>query len=496
MLLQFGEWLPDLADFGNPGSLSALNVIPSQSGYRPFKSLSAQSNALTDRCQGAFAARDADANIFFYAGDKTNLYEEVDNVFTDESGATYATDAGDAWEFAQYDTKIIATNFANPVQTMTIGGGAGGGAFADLITSTLKPKMKHVATIRDFLVGGNTNDGTDGHVPNRVWWSGFNDTTDFDPDATTQCDFQDIRDGGWVQRIVGGVEYGVIFQERQISRMTYVGTPLVFDIFAADRKRGTPIPNSVVGHGRFVFYISEEGFFGFDGAQSHPIGSEKVDRTFWAQFDITNKARVFSAIDLVNKLVCWAFPGSGSVGGSPNKIYMHHWPSGKWAEAEVDTEIIVQAATQGYTLDGLDAISTDIDGGFTESLDSDVWKGGAERFAAFDTAHKLGYFTGSNLAATIDTNEVQPIKGKRSIITATRPLIDGGTPTVRLGNRNRLTDTVSFSSTVTINAIGECPVRVNARYFRGRLEIPAGETWSHAQGIEIPDEHVKPAGSR
>ena len=47
MLIPFGDWLPDLAEFGNPGSLTAKNVIPAKESYRPFPSLSATSDALT-----------------------------------------------------------------------------------------------------------------------------------------------------------------------------------------------------------------------------------------------------------------------------------------------------------------------------------------------------------------------------------------------------------------------------------------------------------------
>ena len=33
---------------------------------------------------------------------------------------------------------------------------------------------------------------------------------------------------GWVQRIVGGVEYGLVFQQAAITRMTYVGPGIAF----------------------------------------------------------------------------------------------------------------------------------------------------------------------------------------------------------------------------------------------------------------------------
>ena len=39
-----------------------------------------------------------------------------------------------------------------------------------IIKIVLKPRARHVDVVREFLVLGNTNDTTDGAVPNRVWW--------------------------------------------------------------------------------------------------------------------------------------------------------------------------------------------------------------------------------------------------------------------------------------------------------------------------------------
>lgn len=504
-VIPFGEWLPDQAQFGNAGSPTACNVIPFSGGYRPFKDLVLQSNALNARVRGAISARDSANNVYYYAGTETKLYELVASTFNDESGTAYSTPDDDNWDFTVYKSQIVATNYADPVQEISIGGGSGG-AFADLFTSTLKPKARHCATVGRFLVLGNTNDGTDGQQPWRVWWSAIDDITDMDPSATTQCDFQDLAEGGWIRGIVGGVEYGTIFQERAIWRMTYVGSPLIFDLQPVDRMRGTQIPGSIVSHGRLTFYISEDGFYAFDGTTSTPIGHNKVDKTFWGEFDIGNKKTVSAAIDPVDKLVLWSFAGSGSTGGIPNKIWVYNWADNRWSEVDgiSNLDIVTSSVTQGYTLDGLDAVGTDIDdsSAFPVSFDSDFWKGGARRLAAFDSAHKLGFFTGNNLACTMDTAEAQPLAGQRAIVHAVRPLVDNDdsavstTPTIRIGTRNLQSDAVSFSATTTINAIGEAPVRGNARYWRARMEIAASSNWTIAQGIELPDDKVRPAGRR
>jgi hypothetical protein len=501
MFVPFGDWLPDLPVFSNPGAPKATNVIPHTLSYRPFKGLSAQTNALSGVCRGAEGFLDSSSNIFIYAGDDSKLYESVDLTFTDESkGGGYTVPADNQWEFAQFDTKVIATNGGDAIQSMVIGAGASS-AFADLITSTNTPKARHLATVWRFLVLGNTDDVSDGVKTNRVWWSGIDDSTDFDPDATTQSDFEDFKEGGAVTRIVGGADYGLVFQERLIQRMVYVGSPVIFDFQPVDRKRGTPVSGSVVGHGRNVFYWSEEGFQMFDGLQSHPIGDGRVDNTFANQFDITNKKFVHAAVDPLNKLYVIAFPGTGSSGGLPNRLFVCYWPKMRWAEIEVDTQVVLKAFTQGYTLDSLDDLGTDIDdsGVFDESFDSDKWKGGQFRFSAFDSTNKLAFFTGSNLAGIVDTKEIQLIKGRRSLVSVVKPVVEASGSTapsiaVQPGSRNRLVDQHTYSSSVTINAIGECPVMIDARYHRERVHMPAAADWDHAIGVEFPEDAVKPGG--
>ena len=132
----------------------------------------------------------------------------------------------------------------------------------------------------------------------------------------------------------------------------------------------------------------------------------------------------------------------------------------------------------------MDAISTNIDT-LPESLDSDAWKGGKLRFAAFDTAHKLSYFTGTNMAATIDTGEAQLALGRRALAREVWPLVDGGTVTCQVGGRNILTETPTFDAAAAQNSTGFCPVRNESRYQRFRINVAAGGTWNHGQGADV-----------
>jgi hypothetical protein len=342
--------------------------------------------------------------------------------------------------------------------------------------------------VRDFVVLGNTSDTTDGVKNERVWWSAVADSQDFDPDAATQSDFQDIKDAGWVQRVVGGAEYGLVFMESAVERMTYNASGLVFQFDRVDRKRGTPIPNSVIGFGRHVFFISEEGFMLTDGVTSTPIGQNRVDRTFWGQFDLSNISRVSAAVDPVNKLVMWAFPGTGNT-GEANKRFTYNWADDKWSEQDIDCELIFRSLGQGTTLDGLDAaVGTDIDDAatFKFSFDSRAFTGGEALLGGFDTSNKYGTFTGTNIAATLDTTEKNLFPGRLADVTGIRPLIEtaGGTVAVTgtVAGRLNQQETVSFDTAAAINTDGFCPVLNSNRFHRGRVIIPADDDWTACQG--------------
>lgn len=492
-VIPYGPLTTDQATFRNPGVIKALNVIPKTGSYGPLRELTDYSqNALAGRCYGAISARSSGNNVYVYAGDSTKLYEMAANdTFVDRSkGVSYsALASSDTWEMVQWNRsqKIIATNYQDNVQSLTIGAGASGD-FADMMTSTLKPKARHVGIVGQFVVLGSTNDGTDGEKISRVWWSGFGDETDFDPAASTQCDYEDLSSGGIVQRIIGGADYGLVFQQSTVRTMRYVGAGVVFELYPINYAPGTPIPASVVAHKGAVYYIAEDGFFQIVGGQVTPIGTARIDKKFWSEFVAINKVGVSAAVDPLNKLVMWAYPACGTT--LADKILMYKWDEGKWAEGEVDVELLLSTETNGYSLDGLDAVGTDIDNSsvFPVSFDSDIYRGGAFKFGAFNNAHTLAHFVGATRKGVIETGDIQPETGQRWQINGIRPLVDGGEVNVSVSSRTRIKDSVSYGAAVGMNTDGLCPVRVEGRYNRITVSLTSSTSWSHIQGFEMDYE--------
>ncbi len=491
--LQAQPWLPDTADFGPGGWIGVNGVLPlDEESYGPWPSMTSYGvTALAKRVQGAIVCKDKTGVVNFFTGTTDNLFRILAGAtsFTNvsKSAAAYHVASDEFWSFTQIKDRLIATNIGDAIQTFTLSSSS---AFADL--SSGAPKAKYCAGVKQFLMVANTNDATDGFAPWRTWWSAIGDPTNWPtPGSSTaqavQSDYNDlVGDQGEIHGIVGnlGTADGALFFEHAVWRINYVGGSTVFDFFPAEGVRGCPAPQSIAQLGAFVYYLGEDGFYVFDGTTSQPIGAGKVDKTFFADLSYANIHRVVGAIDPVNRCYLVAYPGANNTQGNPNHIMAFHWPTGRWAIADVQTEYLFRALAFGYTLESLDAISGSLDA-LPYSLDSAVWAGGNLILGAFDTSHNLNFFNGSNMAGSVTTEESQPFNGQRSFIRNTRPLIDGGTPSVSIGTRDNLESAVTYTTASAMNSLGWCPQRTTGRYFRAVLSIPAATTFTHLQGVQI-----------
>ena len=475
-MIEFGEWLPDQGVLNNPGATVAKNVYPTLNTYLPFNSLSTFTSAAADRIRGGIYVKDNVEDVYGYVGTDDELYQ-IGMTLTDVSrlsGGGYTTTIENNWGFTQFGNQVIATNFDDDPQVITLGGAN----FAAL--SGAPPRAKHVATVGNFIVFGNTFDATDGHRANRVWWSAFEDITGWTP-GTDQSDRQDFAAGGSVQKVIGG-EYGIIFQDRAIRRMDYVGTPIIFQINEVEPERGTSIPGSVAQYGRKTFYRASDGFYELvDGSYSNSIGAEKADRYFDEDFDSSFKNRVSSAVDPVRNLVFWAYPGVGNTNGVPNRIIIYNWITKRWAFVDVEVEFIFNGFTSGFTLEQLDTFGT-LDT-LQYSLDSSAWKGGNVLLAGASTSDQIGFFNGSPLDSVIETSEfggqnITKLRGIRSYVEG-----DQNTAiTVQVGYRPTLRVNPTWTTAASLNANGIADILKSARYMRARLKISGG--FSHAKGID------------
>ncbi len=487
-MIPVGPWTPDMPDYQNRGSTEALNVIPKAFSYGPFPSFASLSNALAGRCQGAIFARRSDGSGAIFAGDATKLYKLSGAAFSDVSrlvGGAYACPADGMWDFVQFGTFVYAFNGVDAPQQFNIDSDANFSAM-----SGSPPTALYAAVVGDFVMTGQQ-----GGFRNRVQWGPINQSGNWTPSQVTQANLQDLPDGGWVQGLVGLEQAGIIFQEFCIRRCTYVGPAPIFQFGKIADNIGATIPGAVASHKDYIFFVDRSGFYMIVGGyQATPIGEQRVNRYFWNDVDQNYLQRVTAAVDPVNGLYVISYPGAGNSGGNPNKMLAYCWAIDRWSRAiPGDLDLIFSGATQtGFTLEQLDGINTNVDA-LPFSLDSPIWTGIARRLVGgFDTSHKMGFFNGPALEATVDSLEANLAPGRFARLRSARPLVDGGAPAMALGTRNRPFDAVTFGAPVAANGIGSCPFNASARYHRGRITLGAGQSWTHILGID--DIDFRPEG--
>ena len=438
-----------------------------------------------------------DANNFTI-GVNTSAYSAYVSGGTAQHVNVYSVATDERWNFVQFGERIIAASIANNLQSYVMNSSS---AFADL--SGTAPKARYIARVRDqFVMVANTVDGTYGSVPQRVWWPAIGDPTTWPTPGTStaaqvQSDYRDLLgDGGANQGIVGGLAGAdiAVVQERAIWRGMYIGPPVIFSFTVVESARGTPAPGSIVSVGPVMFYLADDGFYSFDGMQSTPIGHQKVDKFFWSDVDQNYLYRITAAVDPLNKLIYWAYPGPQNSGGTPNRVMIYNYGLNRWSHCDqYSVELMVsRSLSTGYTLDQLDPFGTLETLPF--SLDSRVWTGGKLQLAAFDTSHKMGFFSGSTLGATLETSEGNMNDKGQAHVVRVWPMVDTSAATITVGRRNRIADAVTWGTpTAMTSSTGSCSLRSTATFHRARVSIPAGTVWTHAQGVQLD---WRPSGNR
>ena len=381
----------------------------------------------------------------------------------------YVTPSNQRWRFTQFGNVLVAANGGNRLQGYNVNSSTN---FSDLAADA--PQSRYVTVVRDFVVSGYVNDAT--IRPNRVQWSALGDESSWANSATTQADFQDIPDGGAIVGLTGG-EFGLVFMDRSIHRMSYVGSPLVFQFDNISRNQGCYEANSIIQYGGTSFFLSDNGFYACDGQQIIPIGNEKVNRFFFDNVDEGLLPLMSSAVDPARKLVIWAYASLSSA--TVDKLLIYNYEIGKWTSGTTTASRIATSSTPSFTLEGLDvfgnleAIET--------TFDSRIWLGGKMQFAGVKDT-KIVTFSGANNTAYIETGDIE-VPGATSAITMAKPIVDNGSGNVALVSRRLLNEQVVFGSQTAADSENRVSIRGVGRYHRLQL-TPTG-LWKTTVGMDI-----------
>lgn len=490
--VEIGEWAPDLYATREGIMTDVRNLIPGVDGYKGVKSFRPITEPLPDFAEGNLPNGSAtfvrsDKSIITVVGSKTHLFiRYLGGTWKDVSRDEGYVSESSTWKFALFGDLLIATNYEDPVQCMNL---TTDEKFHDL--SATAPRARDLAIINEFLVLVNTRDEYDGDRPQRIWWSPIgNPEGEWVPDQTTMCDYQDIFTGSYITGIDGG-EDGLILLRDALVRMTFVGSPVVFQFQTITDDYGNIGFNTYVAAEGSVFFLSDSGFKLFSGGTVEPIGLGKVDN--YARGDTLGLtlSEATAAIDLLNSCVWWAYRDKLNYDesivhtNSNTKALVYHYPTKRWGVVRDNVISFSNLHTKGYTLDELDEVSQHVDE-LPFSLDSEAWRGGLPVLSGFSPDGRFGYFYGDYYTAGLVTGKI-PLQGgvRRSFVKRIRPLVDSGPheANVALAGMQEEQEEPKYTGYMKKTRVGDFPFRITGRYHTIKMKISG--VWNKIVGFLI-----------
>jgi len=474
--LAFAEWAPDKASVSGAAG-EAKGVVYLGGRYAPDKALLPYKtgSAIGGAALGGAGFYENGVTVRTFLADASALYEIVARVPVNISKAGgYAASVDWPWSFEQFGQNIIATaRGLSQLQHFRFGTDT---VFGDLATGP--GASDGLFRIREFLFSGRNFTMKN---------SAFNNYTDWVPDSGTQAGEFDLPgDGGIFVAGVGG-QFGLIFQERKVHRMTYTGGAAPFERDEIEDKRGALGPRAVCRYGGLTFFASEDGFRVTDGNSSEGIGEGKVDRYFASRLNYARRSLVSMSVDMEKRLLRVIFPTGGS--SQPSEMLVYSIADQKWTHDDCDLSLIFEAPRPGININddtGIAALAgSSVVDNIAIPIDSSVWRESRKQIIGVNYSGEAGTFEGANRPATIETGYGESMPGRVGFVSEIWPLVDADTVSAIISTkRNRLSETPVETATATMNAQGFVPVLAEGRWIKAQVSVPSGVSWSEASGID------------
>lgn len=463
--ITFTEWTPDQPSIVENLSV-AKNVVPAAIGFIPMPLPENYSASASENLNNVFAGKFSSTTSVF-AGGATKLFKlDGSTLALNDVSKSGGYTSIDKWNFTQFGDTVIVANNKDKLQSYTLGSST---LFADLASNA--PIAEYVTVVRDFVVAANLDNGTNA---NKVQWCNINDETNWTAGAASQSDYQILPDGGNIHGITGG-EVGLIFMDRAVVRMSYIGSPLFFQFDTIARGLGCVEGNSIAKYGNMTYFLGEEGFYSCDGTTVTPIGNEKIDRWFYSNANPSALSSISATVDPFRKIVVWNFLNTFG----DRQLLIYNWQVQKWSYGSTDVDYVASSATAGTTLEGMDLYGN-MDT-ITTSFDSRLFTGGKFLFAGARDA-KIVTFTGQPSLAQIDTGEI----GSEipSVVTLARPIVDNGSADVAIASEVRLNQVVDFGAYISADSENRVSLRSAGKYHKLSIK-PTGARWSNIIGVDV-----------
>ena len=450
-----------------------------------------------------------EGNDTIVIGSLQKLYRFNGSTVTNVTKTSDATNYSNSprWQSEQLGTAMMFNNGAQAPQYML----PSGSRFADLTAWPSGVTTKCLKPYKSFLIMAGYQTSGSEH-PYTVRWSDEYDPTgvplDYSITSTTNLAGENVlsgNNGELVDQLTLNNSQ-IIYAERGVFAMDFIGAPLVFsfrEVFSDDGiiNRGAVAEffnkHLVVGHNDIYIH---------DGNQKQSIVDKRVRRTFYNEIADTRSIFCQTVNDRSEVWICYANADAPN-SQSANRALVYNWAQNAFTFIDLPN---VRALTVSETLDsggGWD----DAPGTWGQS--SKYWSNASQTTQANSLrVFSAGYVdskvyqmgdthgaSGAPIAAFLEATKIDldQVLGKATNnikqINGIMPQIEGqGTVDVSVGVSNAPQDGVTWQSTTSYNIESDhkIDVRSSGRYFALRIESTSASDYWRLTGLDIDVQEV------
>lgn len=459
-MIPFGDWLPDLAEYGHPGLVLARNASPLANGawrHVPGPVVVGKFHVPGDTQPNATSLRPRDSGepYIYVTTQETDGSYRIWELYSGAEVTSAANPGYCSRFFLFYDKVYVAGStklysmLPGQSQFQIVAGAPGG---------------RHLTVIGDYLIVGSTYTTTDGTVRFRLQWCGTGNATQWTV-GQNNSDFQDLD--GPIVTMVGGADYGIVFTTKSVYRMSPAAPPIVFQFQKILTHYAAESSYSPVAYGANIYYIAPSGVYGImDGSQLKALGQDVVDREITQDF--LRPKSIGAALDQSANIIAFSYRYRDGV---EFRLICYNIVTGKWFQIELDGEPYIR-----YPIPVI--VSNDV------RLETTVLGFISSETPQGIPAATAWVFGGDPLVAELMTGD----QGGQAQVTefTVRPYVQGSENTrvqVALGFRNSLSDPLQWTPMQDLDSLGEVHFRKTCRYYRFRFQISGG--FKSATGYDV-----------
>ena len=458
------EWLPDQPDLNNPGLTLAKNVFPTPGGYGPVREIDFSPDVASLSQDTGIPDTEFVVECFAKLSSKRYVISSGHSVkYFNASNSVQDVTPASGFEI---NTKFDFTAFAVYGDDVYINSASltGGGLykFVDGSAGTFvsgSPGSPVMARVGNFLMTASVTTLT---------WSAFNDPDTWTITPGNQAGSAQVANPeyGIVTKITGG-RTPLIFQEYGISRLEYVGPPLIWRTTPISAGYGARAIGSAVVANDITYFMDHGGPCATDGSSVVRLGDNVVNR--WVE-ENTVAIPVRTIHWREGRKIIWEPNAGYKAGGSAtpnNKFLVYDYSLDQFSYFE-------------YT-------------GLTLFHDGDTPRVSNENRPLYGVGAYTGsFFTGplteQTLAAEIETGHLAAQPGHRTAVRGAEPLYTGSGATCAVSTKETVNGAATVSNYTAQNAQGFCDLNGSGRYVGIKTNIAPASEWSDFSGWNVDAE--------